>query len=70
MKISIFLLYTLLNIILFLLSCNENKDNIYKRDQEILVKIGDDVITADEFRLNYEMGFGHLKTGENRKLTL
>ncbi|GAB4367349.1 MAG: hypothetical protein Kow0042_07880 [Calditrichia bacterium] len=35
----------------------------------ILATIGDRVITVEEFRRNYEGGFSHLKTGQNRKLT-
>ena len=30
-----------------------------------MARIGDEVITADEFLVAYEFGHGHLKTGEN-----
>lgn len=33
----------------------------------VLAQIGDEVITADEFRLNYEFGHGHLRTGNSPK---
>lgn len=36
-------------------------------DTQILARIGDDVITAEEFVLNYEFGHGHLRTGDNPK---
>lgn len=36
-------------------------------EEQILAQIGDDVITVDEFRYNYEFGFAHLKKGKDRK---
>ena len=38
------------------------------RDEEpVLARIGDDVITAEEFLLNYEFGHGHLRAGDEPK---
>ncbi len=34
----------------------------------VLAQVGGQKITVGDFRLNYEFGFAHLKTGENRKL--
>ena len=36
-------------------------------DQVVLAKVGDKVITAEEFRFNYEFGLPHLKLGPNPK---
>ena len=36
-------------------------------DDAILARIGDEVITADEFVLNYEFGHGHLRAGDDPK---
>ncbi len=36
-------------------------------DQVVLAKVGDYVITADEFRYSYEFGLPHLKQGPNPK---
>ncbi len=33
----------------------------------ILAEVGDEVITVEEFRLNYEFGHGHLRAGEDPK---
>ncbi len=30
-------------------------------DEQILARVGSSVITIDEFRNNYELGFAHLK---------
>ncbi|MBD3289578.1 hypothetical protein GF337_12305, partial [candidate division KSB1 bacterium] len=38
-----------------------------KEPQVVLAKVGDNVITADEFRYNYEFGLPHLKQGKNPK---
>ncbi|MFQ5583594.1 MAG: hypothetical protein ACE5GL_04090, partial [Calditrichia bacterium] len=38
-------------------------------DEPVVAKIGDRVITARDFRNNYETGFSHLKTGPNPKKT-
>lgn len=34
-----------------------------------MARVGNEVITVEEFRKSYETGFGHLKTGEDRKRT-
>ncbi len=53
-----------LSLILFA-SCGEGEPA--SPEDRVLVKIGDEAITVKEFRRNYETGFGHLKTGEDRK---
>lgn len=50
---------------LILASCSGNESHI--PEDQILARVGDDVITAREFQLNYEFGFPHLMQGENRK---
>lgn len=52
-------------IVLLLFSCDRQKESI--PEHEILARVGDEVITAREFQLNYEFGFPHLVQGENRK---
>ena len=44
-----------------LIACSPVRD----RDETILATVNDEVITAEEFRLNYEFGHGHLRRGEN-----
>ncbi|MEZ4699438.1 MAG: peptidylprolyl isomerase [Rhodothermales bacterium] len=34
-------------------------------DEPVLARVGDTVITAEEFRLNYEFGYGHLRRGDD-----
>lgn len=36
-------------------------------DENVLARVGSDVITAEEFLLNYEFGHGHLRAGDNPK---
>ncbi len=36
-------------------------------EKGVLARVGDEVITADEFVLNYEFGHGHLRAGDNPK---
>ena len=38
-------------------------------ENQILARIGNQVITVRDFKLNYEFGFGNLKKGEDRKLS-
>jgi len=52
-----------------LVSCTKNNDRAAVKEEQILVRVGNDVITVEEFRQNYETGFGHLKTGPDRKRT-
>ena len=52
-------------ILLFFFACSEHTDTKIA----IVAKIGDEVITAEEFRYNYEFGLPHLKTGPDRKRT-
>lgn len=51
-----------------LLSCSQNKTPI-PSDEAVVAKVGDQAITAKEFRNNYEAGFAHLKTGNDPKET-
>jgi hypothetical protein len=70
MNIKYYIFFTLFYIsILYLSSCKDNTAIADKKNQQILATIGDDVITVDEFRKNYELGFANLKTGKNRKKT-
>jgi hypothetical protein len=36
-------------------------------DAPVLARVGDDYVTADEFRLDYEFGYGHLRRGDDPK---
>ena len=36
-------------------------------EEPVLARVGDDYVTADEFRLDYEFGFGHLRRGDDAK---
>ena len=54
---SLFLLTVLL---LALAGCNSAENN-----DVILARIDDEIITAEEFQLNYEFGHGHLRRGED-----
>ena len=36
-------------------------------ETSILARVGDEVITADEFRMSYEFGHAHLRTGDDPK---
>ena len=38
-----------------------------RSDESVLARVGDDVITAEEFLLNYEFGHGHLRSGDDPK---
>ena len=46
-------------------ACSDGGD----AEKAIVAKIGDAVITAEDFQRNYELGFGHLKTGQDGKRT-
>ena len=43
------------------------KEEALEPGQVILAKVGDEVITAEEFLLNYEFGHAHLRLGENSR---
>lgn len=47
------------------LSCSQKSTS----EDPIVAKIGDEVITASQFKLNYEFGLAHLKKGANPKRT-
>lgn len=51
------------------ISCSKQERQTTAGKQAIVARIGNNVITADEFRLSYETGFGNLKTGSDRKRT-
>jgi len=59
--------YIVLLSVFLILSCNEKSNNT--NNEVVLAKVGDAVITVDEFRKNYELGFGNLKKGNNPKKT-
>jgi hypothetical protein len=46
-------------------SCSEKTQ---VQDKIIVAKVGKSEISLEDFRLDYEFGFSHLKTGPNRKL--
>ena len=52
------LLFTIL--LLALASCQKEQSN-----EVIVARIGEEIITAEEFQLNYEFGHGHLRRGDN-----
>lgn len=43
------------------------EDSVKDESSIVLARVGDKVITVDEFRKNYELGFPHLKIGKDRK---
>jgi hypothetical protein len=49
---------------LIIASCSKDKQEI-STEQKIVAKVGDRVITADEFRYSYEFGPGALKKGDD-----
>ncbi len=54
---------------LFFLSCSGDKNEI--SEDEIVARVGDRIITKDEFKSSFEFGFAPLRTGENpRKVYL
>lgn len=57
--------------LLFLLplSCTKKTEEPTPKKALILARVGNQVITADEFRQSYETAFGHLKSGPNPKQT-
>lgn len=63
-----YIFYLLILAFLYIFSCTE-EEKFAPKKEVILARMGNEVITVNDFRNNYEMGFGHLKTGENRKKT-
>lgn len=57
------LIMLLLVAAVFNFNCGEKAE----QDQVVLAKVGDKIITAEEFRFNYEFGLPHLKQGPNPK---
>lgn len=57
MKLGVLLL------LLTLAACASSPEN----DVAILATVNGEYISADEFRLNYEFGYGHLRSGDNPK---
>ncbi|MCK6620804.1 MAG: peptidyl-prolyl cis-trans isomerase [Calditrichaceae bacterium] len=54
--------------LLLLLSCGEKKE-IRGGEEQAVARVGDKLITVQDFRRSYETGFAHLKTGPDRKRT-
>lgn len=54
--------------LLLLLSCGEKRE-IRGGEEQAVARVGDKLITVQDFRRSYETGFAHLKTGSNRKRT-
>jgi len=63
-----FYIAVVLCLIFELLSCNYNQSR-NNEIETVLAKIGNETITVNEFRNNYELGFSNLKSGENKKKT-
>lgn len=62
--------YTLKIFFIFLLiitACGKKKAP--DPENVVVARIGNQEITVRDFRINYEFGFSHLKTGDNRKLS-
>lgn len=55
------------SLILILLSCERGDKRPNLTDEAVVAKIGNQVITAKEFRNDYEVGFPHLRMGPNPK---
>lgn len=51
-------------LVLFLSACNRHE---MAEQDVVLAQIGNDVITVNDFLLNYEFGHAHLRTGEQAK---
>ncbi len=49
-------------------SCSGEQEKNFS-DSPVVARVGDEVITAKQFREDYETGFGHLKVGKDRKST-
>ena len=52
-------------VLLILVSCNQQEND---RKDIILATVGNEQITVQDFRRNYEFGLPHLKSEPNRKL--
>ena len=49
----------------FLFSCSDNKTS----DDEIVAKVGDRIITGEDFRISFELSFAPFRLGENPRKT-
>ena len=59
--------FFLLPFLLLISACSSNKESEMYSKEEILARVGDEVITARDFQLNYEFGFPHLMRSDDRK---
>jgi hypothetical protein len=57
----------LLLLLLILASCQSEKESGVFPEEEILARVGDEVITIRDFQLNYEFGFPHLMRSDRKK---
>lgn len=48
-------------------SCSSGEETQLFSEEEILARVGDEVITARDFQLDYEFGFPHLMRSEQKK---
>lgn len=60
---------SVLILIFYFLSCVKNQEENNTSQSAVVAQIGNEIITAQEFRRSYETGFGHLKVGKDRKQT-
>lgn len=56
-----------ITILLAAASCKKSSDTEAIPEEQVLVRVGNDVITQRDFQLNYEFGFPHLMRTENKK---
>jgi len=59
--------FLLLSFLVLVISCSSKNESNTNSDVDVLARIGDEVITARDFRLDYEFGFPHLMRSEDRK---
>ncbi len=65
-KISTYKIFLFGLSLFFLKGCSKNENNF---EDDIIACVGDYKIYARDFQLNYEFGFAHLKTKDNKKLS-
>ncbi|MDR9367350.1 MAG: hypothetical protein RI575_18595 [Balneolaceae bacterium] len=53
--------------LLLISACSPHKESEMFSEEEILARVGDEVITARDFQLNYEFGYPHLMHSDEQK---
>lgn len=59
--------FLFLTLLLLINSCSSKNESDMFSEEDILARVGDEVITARDFQLNYEFGFPHLMRSDERK---